>query len=48
MLPNMPRAGSDAVEDHKFYLGGADGVAKGLAKAVHAIQKGLESGRRPR
>ena len=48
MLPNMPRAGSDAVEDPIFCLGGAGGEAKGLTKAVHAIQKGLESGRSPR
>ena len=40
MLPNMPRARSDAVEDHNFCLGGADGEVKGLAEAVHAIQKG--------
>ena len=48
MLPNMPRARSDAVEDHIFCLGGADGEAKGLAKAVRAIPEGLESGGRPR
>ena len=53
MQPNMPCARSDAVElleDHNFCLGGADDEAKGLAKAVHAIQKlkGLGSGGRPR
>ena len=27
-----------AIEDHNLRLGGADGEAKGLAEAVHAIQ----------
>ena len=39
MLPNMPCARSRAIEDHNLRLGGADGEAKGLAEAVHAIQK---------
>ena len=47
MLPNMPCARSRAIEDHNLRLGGADGEAKGLAKAVHAIQKGLEPRGRP-
>ena len=47
MLPNMPCAGSHAVEDHNLRLGGADGEAKGLAKAMHDIQKGLEPLGRP-
>ena len=47
MLPNMPRARSRAAEDHNLRLGGADGEFKGLAKALHAIQKGLELRGRP-
>ena len=39
MLPNMPCARSRAIEDLNLRLGGADGEAKGLAEAVHAIQK---------
>ena len=39
MLPNMPCARSRAIEDHNLRLGGADGEAKGLAEAVHAMQK---------
>ena len=47
MLPNIPTLGSArsyAVGDHTLCLGEADGEAKGPAKAVHAIQKGLETG----
>ena len=44
---SMPHASSCAVEDHSLCLGGADGEAKGLAKAEHAIQKGLELRGRP-
>lgn len=40
MLPNMPCARSRAIEDHNLRLGGADGEAKGLAEAVHAIDTG--------
>ena len=47
MLPHIPSLGSTrscAVGDHTLCLGGPDGEAKGPAKAVHAIQKGLEAG----
>ena len=46
MLPNMPIARSCAIKDDKICLAGADGEAKGMGKAVHASQKGLESGGR--